>query len=54
MQRLLPLRIETNALVHPVSLSVTMTRPPIATDGLWEGTFIRATARVSHVHQWPL
>jgi len=32
MGRLLPLRIETNTLIHPVSLSVTMTRrsPPRA------------------------
>lgn len=55
MQRLLPLRIETKPLVHPVSLSVTMTRRSPPMEGLWEDSpWTPQMAQISHIHQWTL
>ena len=39
---------------HPSCQAVCYNDSPIATDGLWEDSFVRATARVSHVYHWAL
>lgn len=43
-----------NERCRPSCQPVCYNGSPIATDGLWEDSFVRATARVSHVYQWAL
>ena len=43
-----------NERCRPSCQPVCYNDSPIATDGLWEDSFVRATARVSHVYQWAL